>query len=81
MFDTLKTGKRLKTTCLKDAGLIDLGDEGERGLLDGPLLVLAGLDPLQVAVGFHQLLGDVWIRGQGVANGLAGRLKARQSRY
>jgi hypothetical protein len=70
-----------KTPCLKDARLVDLGDEGEGGLLDGPLLVLAGLYPLQVAVGFHKLLSDVWIRGQGVANGLAGRLKASQSWY
>ncbi len=30
---------------MEDARLIDLGDEGERGLLDGPLLILAGLDP------------------------------------
>jgi hypothetical protein len=56
-----------KTPCLEDAGLIDLGDEGEGGLLDGPLLVLAGLDPLKIAVRFNKLLSDVWIRSQCVA--------------
>ncbi len=66
--------------CLKDARLVDLRDKGEGGRLDGPLCVLAaGLDPLKVAVGFHKLLSDVWIRGQVVTNGIAGRLKARQS--
>ncbi len=34
-----------KPTYMEDARLIDLGDEGEGGLLDGPLLILAGLDP------------------------------------
>ena len=60
---------------LKDACLIDLGHEGERGLLHGALLVLARLNPLQVAVGIHQLGRNVGIHRQGIEHGLCGGLK------
>jgi hypothetical protein len=56
---------------VENAAAVHLGHRLQGRLLDGALLVFAGLDPLQVAVRLDQLGGHLRIAIQSRENGLA----------